>query len=737
MNLFVLMVILSPFTAVIPGIYGIYLIYKKKAKVLKNYLTIGLILLFLCFLFSGVINKSIISIAGSFLILTYIGVSILSQKYFISKKRIDDALRLLLNLSALTSVIGIVEKIVFIIMGKPTHRIFSTYGNPNMTGAWFGSMILIALFLKYNCNDKAENKSKIDYSKTSWSLQNLYKSEDEWNNELKKFTSDTKELKNYVGKVTKSKTHLSFALDIKEKLDIRLNKLYGYVKLNQDTNKNSYKYIDMKENINRVNREYSNICSDLELEILKLSDKEYNKFMEDKKLNKKYGMYLKEIRRSKDYYLDEKSERLLANTSSISSLPGQVYELFKNMDKKTNFNSAEYKTALESSDRNERKSAYQNEFIAYNDNINTLSGLLIGQVKKNVFYSSERGYKSSLDMYLKGDDIDEKVYNKLIETVNDNMESLHKYVSLRKKVLNLDKVHYYDMFTPMVEAVDDNLTYDKAQGIIYSALSPLGKEYGDVIYKAFNEKWIDAFANDNKVSGAYCLSIYGNHPYVLLNYNNSLGSVSTLAHELGHAVYEYMSSKNQSYFNSNPSIFTHEVASTTNEALLYEMLIKNSENDQQKAYYITQYLDLIKDTLYIQTMYAEFEKTIHELVENNKSINALVLDDIWGQLLTKYYGKDYELDQLAKVGWSRIPHFYNSFYVYKYATGCSAGVSFAQDILKNGSDNYINFLKKGGSDYPINVLKDAGVNLTSTKPIEDTINKFDSLVKELEKLVSK
>ena len=586
-------------------------------------------------------------------------------------------------------------------------------------------------------NDKAENKSKIDYSKTSWSLQNLYKSEDEWNNELKKFTSDTKELKNYVGKVTKSKTHLSFALDIKEKLDIRLNKLYGYVKLNQDTNKNSYKYIDMKENINRVNREYSNICSDLELEILKLSDKEYNKFMEDKKLNKKYGMYLKEIRRSKDYYLDEKSERLLANTSSISSLPGQVYELFKNMDKKTNFNSAEYKTALESSDRNERKSAYQNEFIAYNDNINTLSGLLIGQVKKNVFYSSERGYKSSLDMYLKGDDIDEKVYNKLIETVNDNMESLHKYVSLRKKVLNLDKVHYYDMFTPMVEAVDDNLTYDKAQGIIYSALSPLGKEYGDVIYKAFNEKWIDAFANDNKVSGAYCLSIYGNHPYVLLNYNNSLGSVSTLAHELGHAVYEYMSSKNQSYFNSNPSIFTHEVASTTNEALLYEMLIKNTENDQQKAYYITQYLDLIKDTLYIQTMYAEFEKTIHELVENNKSINALVLDDIWGQLLTKYYGKDYELDQLAKVGWSRIPHFYNSFYVYKYATGCSAGVSFAQDILKNGSDNYINFLKKGGSDYPINVLKDAGVNLTSTKPIEDTINKFDSLVKELEKLVSK
>ena len=586
-------------------------------------------------------------------------------------------------------------------------------------------------------DDKTDVKPKIDYSKTSWNIQDLYKSDDEWINELKKFTSDTKELKNYIGKVTKSKTHLSFALEIKEKLDIRMDKLYGYVKLNQDINKNSYKYIDMKENINRVYRDYSNICSDLELEILKLSDKEYNKFMEDKKLNNKYGMYLKEIRRTKDYYLDEKSEHLLSNTSSISCLPGQVYELFKNMDKKTNFNPAQYKTALESFDRNERKSAYQNEFIAYNDNINTLSGLLIGQVKKNVFYSSERGYKSSLDMYLKADDIDEKVYNKLIDTVNNNISSLHKYVSLRKKVLNLDKVYYYDMFTPIVKTVDNNITYDKAQGIIYASLSPLGKEYSDVIYKAFNEKWVDVFTSDDKVSGAYCMSIYGNHPYVLLNYNDSLGSVSTLSHELGHAVYEYMSSKNQSYFNSNPSIFTHEVASTTNEALLYEMLIKNSENNQQKAYYITKYLDLIKDTLYTQTMYAEFEKTIHELVEDNKSINALVLDDIWGQLLKKYYGKDYELDQLSKVGWSRIPHFYNSFYVYKYATGCSAGVSFAKDILKNGSDNYINFLKKGGSNYPINLLKDSGIDLTSTKPIEDTISKFDCLVRELQQLLEK
>jgi oligoendopeptidase F len=590
-----------------------------------------------------------------------------------------------------------------------------------------------------NENPKKEiNKApKIDYSKTCWKLQSLYSSDKEWKDELKQFTKDTKELKNYIGKVTKSKTHLSFALNIKEKLDIKINKLYAYSKLNQDINKNSYKYLDMNESINKANMDYMDICSHLELEILKLSDKKYEEMISNKKINKKYGMYLAEIRRAKEHYLDEKSEDLISKTSIMASLPGQTYELFRNMDKKTNLNPSQYATVLEYGDRNERKSAYQNEFIAYNDNINTLSGLLVGQVKKNVFYSTERGYKSSLDMNLQSDDIDVKVYDELIETVTKNTSSLHKYVNLRKKILGLDKVYYYDMFVPIVQPVDDDITYDKGQGIIYSALGPLGKEYGDILYKAFNEKWIDVYSNDNKVSGAYCLSVYDDHPYILTNYNNTLGSVSTLAHELGHAAYEYLSAKNQNYFNSNPSIFTHEVASTTNEALLYEVLIKNASNDKEKAYYITQYLDLIKDTLYVQTMYAEFEKTIHEMVESDKSVNALVLDDIWGGLLKKYYGNNYEVDQLSKVGWSRIPHFYNSFYVYKYATGCSAGVSFAQDILKNGSDNYIDFLKKGSSDYPANLLKDAGVNLTTTKPIENTIKKFDSLVKELENIVAK
>ncbi|MEG1284401.1 MAG: oligoendopeptidase F [Romboutsia sp.] len=597
------------------------------------------------------------------------------------------------------------------------------------------------LAMNDNSKEKKGNediqKPNIDYKNICWNLESLYKYEDDWRKQLKEFDKDTKELKNYVGKITNSQTHLSFALDIKESLDIRINKLCAYPKLKKDINKSSYKFLDMNEEVGKVYKRYASICSDLELEILKLSDADFDKIMSNNKIKKNYGIYLNDIRRNKKYYLDEKSENILSNVSGLTSMPSQIYENFRNMDKRTELTPAEYSSALESSDREERKRAYTSEFVSYNDNINTLTGLLTGQVKKNIFYSTQRGYKSSLDMYLKSDNIEYKIYDKLIETVNKNTDSLHKYVSLRKNILNLDKVHYYDMFVPIVDPADENVTYDKAQGIIYSALSPLGKEYGDIIYKAFNERWIDVFSGETKVSGGYCLSVYDNHPYILLNYSNNIGSVSTLAHELGHAAYEYISSKNQNYFNSNPPIFTHEVASTTNEAMLYEMLIKNSTNREQKAYYITKYLDLIKDTLYTQTMYAEFEKIIHETLESGKSANALVLNDIWKKLLTKYYGDSYEVDDLAMVGWARIPHFYNSFYVYKYATGCSAGISFAQDILKNGPDNYLNFLKKGSSDYPINLLKDSGVNLTSTKPIENTIVKFDSLLKELEDILAK
>lgn len=587
---------------------------------------------------------------------------------------------------------------------------------------------------KKNTNNEGE-KEKNSALKVSWNLNSLYKSDEHWKKELNSFNKDTKELKNYIGKVSKSQTHLSFALEIKEKLDMRFERLCAYSKLKKDINKNDYKYVDMGEELNKVANNYSSICSKLELEIIKIPNNEYKKISKNKKINKKYGTYLKEVRKNKFYYLDDKSENVLNKASDISSLPGKVYELFTNMDKKTDMTPAEYATKMESYTRDERKQAFQKEFNAYNESINTLSGLLTGQVNKNVFYADVRGYDSSMEMYLKSDNVDEKVYNNLISVVNNNTKGLHKYISIRKKALNVDKVHTYDMNVAITEPINENIGFEKAQGIIYSTLGPLGKEYSDVIFKAFNENWIDVYSGENKVGGGYCLSVYDDHPYVLLNYNNSLNSVSTLTHELGHAAYEYLASKNQNYYNASPSIFTHEVASTTNEVLLYEKYIREARDNKEKAYYITQYLDLIKNTLFVQTMYAEFEKSVHEMVESGKNVNTAVLNDLWGSLLTKYYGNDYELDQLSKVGWSRIPHFYNSFYVYKYATGCSAGVTFAQDIQKNGSENYIGFLKEGGSDYPINVLKKHGVNLSNTKPIENTIKKFNSLVDELEKLI--
>ena len=575
--------------------------------------------------------------------------------------------------------------------------------------------------------DEDKPKEKIDYT--------LYRSDDDWKKDLKKFNEDMKELEHYSGKITKSKTHLLFGLGIKEKLDIKLNALSAYAKLKKDLNKNSYEYLSINEEIKKTYSRYNNITSQLELEILKLSDKDCKKYLSDKKINNKYGMYIKEIRRNKKHYLDDKSENLLSNMSSINGLPSNIYDLFRNMDKKTSITPAEYESAMGSYNRERRIDAYKSEFLPYNDNINTLAGLLSGQVNKNVFYANARKYDSALQMYLDSDDIDIKIYKKLIKTVSNNTDSLHKYINLRKKVLNLDKVYYYDMFVPIVKEPEDVISYDKAQSIVYSALEPLGKYYGDIIYKAFNERWIDVYSKENKVSGGYSLSVYNNHPYILLNYNSSLGGVSTLIHELGHGAYEYLSNKNQSFYNSSPSIFTHEVASTTNEVLLYENLIKNAKNNKEKAYYISMYLEFIKNTLYTQTMYAEFEDYIHETAEEGKELNALVLNDKWSMLLKKYYGDGFEVDPLSMVGWSRIPHFYNSFYVYKYATGCCSAVSCAQDILENGPNNYLNFLKKGGSDYPLNLLKSNNIDLNSQKPIKDTIKKFDQLVEELEKLL--
>ena len=492
-------------------------------------------------------------------------------------------------------------------------------------------------------NDLEEDLS-INNKYVTWNLNSIFRSDDSWEREINKFNKDIYELKNYTGKITKSKLHFSSALKIKEKLDMRLEKLYAYARLNKDINKNSYKYLEMINKVNKAESKYNEVCFNLELEILKLPDSTYNEYLKNKKINSKYKNYLESIRKNKDHYLDDKSEEILSKLTNITSLPSNVYDLFNDMDKQSENTPSEYSNKIKSSDRNIRKQAYIDEFMPYNYNVNTLSGLLIGQVNKNIFYSDVRNYKSSLDMYLESDDVDSKIYNNLINTVSKNTDSLHKYVSLRKKLLKINKVYYYDMFNPIVEECNIDIPYNKAQSFAYTALNPLGEQYEDIIYKAFNERWIDVYSNNNKVSGGYCLSLYNNHPYILLNYDNSLKSVSTLVHELGHGVYSYLSQEKQNYYNSKPSIFTHEVASTTNEVLLYEFLIKNTSDKKQKAYYITQYLDFIKDTLYTQTMYAEFEKEIHEIAENNGELNTLILNDLWSNLLKKYYGDDFEVD---------------------------------------------------------------------------------------------
>lgn len=584
-----------------------------------------------------------------------------------------------------------------------------------------------------------ENKSKSDEEKnssgnTEWNLEDLFANDEEWEKEVKSFLKGVEGIKKYQKNFFDSDMSILTFLQVKENLDIKLDKLYAYAKLSHDVNKNDYKYTDMMSNLETKAKEYSAICTKFEKDIVDLSNKEYKKIISSNKLEK-YKKYLEDIRKQKEHYLDSKSEEILSKVASIGVLPSKLYEVFSNMDRQTDMTPAEYSSNIESTDRNKRKEAYEKEYSSYAKNINVLSGLMNAQVQKNVLYSELRNFDSALQMYLEPDGVDEKIYDNLIKKVDENLSSMHKYISLRKKVLNLDKLKLYDMNVSIVKEPSKQVEYSDAQEMVYSALMPLGKEYSDCLYTAFNKNWIDVYSSKNKVGGGYCLSVYDNHPYVLINYNNSIKSVSTLAHELGHAVYGYMSSKNQDYYYANPSILNHEVASITNEMLLYEKNINDAKTDDEKAYYLSEYIDLIKNTLFIQTMYSEFEKDIHEKVAKEETLNAEKLNNIWGSLIKKYYGKDYEEDDISKMGWARIPHFYSSFYVYKYATGCIAANLFLEDINKNGSENYINYLKEGSSNEPIETLKKHNIDLTKSKAIDKTIDKFNSLVEELEKLL--
>jgi oligoendopeptidase F len=464
---------------------------------------------------------------------------------------------------------------------------------------------------------------------------------------------------------------------------------------------------------------------------------------------KVYKQFIDETLRQKKHILSDKEEQLLAMSADISHAAADIFGMFNNADIKFPFIKDEdgeevevtkgrYVKFLESKDRKVREDAFHAVYNTYGKMKNTLATSYSSNVKKNKFYATVRKYNSALESSLDSDNITTDVYDSLIATVDKNLHLLQRYLKLRKKALKLDELHMYDLYLPIVEESKKNISYEEALKLVEAGLHPLGEEYLSYLRRGFTSSWIDVYENEGKTSGAYSWGAYKTHPYVLLNYQGTTNDVFTLAHEMGHALHSFYTNKTQPYIYSEYKIFVAEVASTLNESLLMHHLLKTTENKAEKAYLLNHYLEEFRGTLFRQVMFAEFEKITHAKVEQGEALTVQELSSIYKGLNDKYFGSEVNIDKDIEMEWARIPHFYRSFYVYKYATGFSAAISLSKQILTEGQpavDRYLRFLSSGGSDYPLELLKKAGVDLSTPQPVQDALNEFEEVLSELEQLL--
>jgi oligoendopeptidase F len=487
----------------------------------------------------------------------------------------------------------------------------------------------------------------------------------------------------------------------------------------------------------------------IEPEILAMSAQDLAAFRKEQILAE-YSFYFENLSRQKQHVLSPVEEEILSRSAEATQAAETVFNMLAHADMKfpdiagedgqnIALSEGRYRSLIMANDRRVRKDAFMGLFGTYNSFRNTFAATLTGNVKKNIFYARTRKYASTLESALSDGNIPASVYDNLITTINSNLAPLHRYISLKKKALQLDTIHMYDLYTPLAREVKFNIPYADGLKLVRDGLAPLGPEYMDILNKGLTSGWIDVYENKGKQTGAYCWGVYGVHPFVLLNYNDRLEDVSTLAHEMGHAIHSHYSQATQPYATSQYTIFTAEVASTTNEILLNDYLLKTTTDKQKKLYLINQYLEMVRATVYRQTMFAEFERDIYAKAEDGETLTADLLDEMWHGLNVKYYGPDIAVDTEIDIEWARIPHFYWSFYVYQYVTGYAAATTLADKMLSEDKDAqqcYISFLQSGGSDYPINILKKAGVDMSTPQPVELTIRKFSSMLDELEKILS-
>ena len=581
-----------------------------------------------------------------------------------------------------------------------------------------------------------------------WRIDKIYETPAKWNEELNKLKEEAPKLKDFEGKLGNKEDLKAFLL-LNEKLSRKLGKLYVYAHMRSHEDTSNPEMQSLVNKIDPYSAEFSSYTAYFVPEILSLKEGTIENFINEDKDLKQYKIYFEMILNEKPHILSKEVESVLASVSDCLGAPESIYSMLTNSDmtfgeivdesgRKVELTEGNYISFIKSKDRKVREAAFKLLFGTYKKYENTLATSLTSSIKNFVFESKTRKYNSSLEASLKPNNIPVEVYYNALKTVDENIDALHRYVRIKKKLLNLEEIHMYDLYVPVIECKKEHLEYKDAISLVEEGLKPLGKEYLDIFNEGINEGWIDVYENKGKRSGAYSWGSYDTMPYVLLNYNYELNDASTLAHEMGHSIHSYYTRKTQPYIYGDYSLFCAEVASTTNEILLIHHLIEKETDKNKKLYLINQELEQIRTTVFRQLMFAEFELKTHEAIENGESLTSEVLCKMWKDINIKYFGEDMNVDEEISIEWARIPHFYSDFYVYQYATGYAAASSFANSILSKGEEaveKYKGFLKAGGSMYPIDTLKMAGVDMTTSKPLKDTLDRFNELLDMLEEII--
>jgi len=584
----------------------------------------------------------------------------------------------------------------------------------------------------------------------TWRLEDIFATDQAWEEEFKNIQDSLPKGEQYRGKLGESADVLWDALQFQDEITERLGRLYTYSHMRYDQDTGNTFYQGMDDRAKNLYSQASSIFSYIVPEILTIEEEKLNRFMDEKEELTLYRQVLKEINLQRPHVLSAEEEALLAQASDVLSASSNTFGMLNNADlrfpsikdengQEVELTHGRYTRFLESADRRVRKEAFEAMYQTYGQYRNTFASTLAGTVKKDNFYAKVRNYSSAREAALSANNIPESVYENLVGAIHDNLHLLHRYVRLRKKILGVDELHMYDLYTPLVKDVKMEIPYEDAKNYVLKGLAPLGEDYVSVLNEGFDNRWVDVHENRGKRSGAYSSGAYGTNPYILMNWQDNVNNLFTLAHEFGHSVHSYYTRKNQPYQYGDYSIFVAEVASTTNEALLNDYLLKEIDDEQKRIYLLNHYLEGFRGTVFRQTMFAEFEHLIHKMAQEGVALTAESFTQTYYDLNKKYFGDDIVIDEEIGLEWSRIPHFYYNYYVYQYATGFSAAAALSSQILEEGQpavDRYLGFLEAGSSDFPIEVLKKAGVDMTSPEPIKAACKVFEEKLTELEQLLN-